>query len=131
MADQEELRKLTDRDGVSLPRRSGAYGVDLGRALERPRGARSAAAYLELHIEQGPVLESLDLPLGVGARHVRRGAHRITWTGQAAHAGSTPMDSAATRSRAAKLALAIATSRARRATARCAPRAASSAGPGS
>ena len=52
----------------------------------------NAAAYLELHIEQGPVLESLGLPLGVvlGTFGVER--HRITWTGQAAHAGSTPMD---------------------------------------
>ena len=52
----------------------------------------NAAAYLELHIEQGPVLESMDLPLGVvlGTFGVER--HQITWTGQAAHAGSTPMD---------------------------------------
>ena len=51
-----------------------------------------AAAYLELHIEQGPVLESLDLPLGVvlGTFGVER--HLVTWRGQAAHAGSTPMD---------------------------------------
>ena len=61
----------------------------------RPRRARSSrtrGAYLELHIEQGPVLESLDLPLGVvlGTFGVERS--RITWRGQAAHAGSTPMD---------------------------------------
>src|SRR5204862_7719417 len=51
-----------------------------------------AAAYLERHIEQGPVLESLGLPLGavLGTFGVER--HRVTWTGQAAHAGSTPMD---------------------------------------
>ena len=52
----------------------------------------NAAAYLELHIEQGPVLESMDLPLGVvlGTFGVER--HLVTWKGQAAHAGSTPMD---------------------------------------
>src|SRR5205814_1139580 len=52
----------------------------------------SAAAYLELHIEQGPVLESMGLPLGVvlGTYGVER--HLVTWKGQAAHAGSTPMD---------------------------------------
>ena len=52
----------------------------------------SAAAYLELHIEQGPVLESMGIPLGavLGTYGVER--WRITWTGQAAHAGSTPMD---------------------------------------
>ena len=92
MADQEELRQLTDRDGVPLPDAIGAYEVDLDSALDARSELDSAAAYLELHIEQGPVLESLDLPLGVvlGTFGVER--HRITWRGQAAHAGSTPMD---------------------------------------
>ena len=60
--------------------------------LEARSQLANAAAYLELHIEQGPVLESMDLPLGVvlGTFGVER--HQITWTGQAAHAGSTPMD---------------------------------------
>src|ERR671936_1169273 len=68
------------------------WGVDLDRALEARRQLEGAAAYLELHIEQGPVLESLDLPLGVvlGTFGVER--HLVTWKGQAAHAGSTPMD---------------------------------------
>jgi len=108
MVDQDDLRKLVDRDGVTLPDAVGAYGVDLDRAVDAHSQLEHAAAYLELHIEQGPVLESLDLPLGVvlGTFGVER--WRITWTGQAAHAGSTPMD----RRRdalagAAKLALAI------------------------
>jgi N-carbamoyl-L-amino-acid hydrolase len=92
MADQDELRQLTDRDGVALPSALAEHDVDLDRALEARTELKSAAAYLELHIEQGPVLESLDLPLGVvlGTFGVER--HRITWRGQAAHAGSTPMD---------------------------------------
>ena len=92
MADQDELRQLTDRDGIALPDALAEHGVDLDRALEARAQLESAAAYLELHIEQGPVLESLDLPLGVvlGTFGVER--HRITWRGQAAHAGSTPMD---------------------------------------
>ena len=91
MADQDELRQLTDLDGISLPEAIGAYDVDLDSALDARSELASAAAYLELHIEQGPVLESLDLPLGVvlGTFGVER--HRITWRGQAAHAGSTPM----------------------------------------
>jgi N-carbamoyl-L-amino-acid hydrolase len=108
MADQDELRKLTDRDDVSLPEAVGAYGVDLDHALDAHAQLGTAAAYLELHIEQGPVLESLDLPLGVvlGTFGVER--HRITWTGQAAHAGSTPMDKRRDAlAGAAKLALAI------------------------
>jgi N-carbamoyl-L-amino-acid hydrolase len=92
MADQDELRQLADRDGTSLPDALAAYGVDLDRALDAREELESAAAYLELDIEQGPVLESLGLPLGVvlGTFGVER--HRITWHGQAAHAGSTPMD---------------------------------------
>jgi N-carbamoyl-L-amino-acid hydrolase len=92
MRDQDELRQLTDRDGVPLPEALAVHGVDLDRATDARAQLGGAAAYLELHIEQGPVLESLDLPLGVvlGTFGVER--HRITWTGQAAHAGSTPMD---------------------------------------
>ena len=91
MADQDELRELVDADGVALPDALAEHGVDLDRALDAHAELDSAAAYLELHIEQGPVLESLGLPLGVvqGTFGVER--HRITWHGQAAHAGSTPM----------------------------------------
>ncbi len=92
MADQDELRELTDHDGVTLPDALREHGVELDRALEARSRLESAAAYLELHIEQGPVLEALGLPLGavLGTFGVER--HRITWHGQAAHAGSTPMD---------------------------------------
>jgi hydantoinase/carbamoylase family amidase len=92
MHDQDELRQLTDRDGVQLPDALAEHGVDLDRATDARSQLDNAAAYLELHIEQGPVLEGMDLPLGavLGTFGVER--HRITWTGQAAHAGSTPMD---------------------------------------
>jgi N-carbamoyl-L-amino-acid hydrolase len=92
MKDQDELRQLTDRDGIALPDALAEHGVDLDRATDAGQQLENAAAYLELHIEQGPVLEALDLPLGVvlGTFGVER--HRITWTGQAAHAGSTPMN---------------------------------------
>src|SRR4029077_2547780 len=75
-----------------LPDALAEHGVDLDSALEARSQLENAAAYLELHIEQGPVLESMDLPLGVvvGTFGVER--HLVTWTGQAAHAGSTPMD---------------------------------------
>jgi beta-ureidopropionase / N-carbamoyl-L-amino-acid hydrolase len=92
MDDQDELRARKDAEGVALPDALAGHGVDLDRALEARRQLENAAAYLELHIEQGPVLESMDLPLGVvlGTFAVER--HQITWRGQAAHAGSTPMD---------------------------------------
>jgi N-carbamoyl-L-amino-acid hydrolase len=92
MRDQDALRELRDRDGVSLPEALAAHGVELDRMTASGRQLETAAAYLELHIEQGPVLESLGLPLGavLGTFGVER--HRVTFTGQAAHAGSTPMD---------------------------------------
>jgi N-carbamoyl-L-amino-acid hydrolase len=92
MADQDELRQRRDLDGVALPDALREHGVELDRALESRSQLENAAAYLELHIEQGPVLESMGLPLGVvlGTFGVER--HEITWRGQAAHAGSTPMD---------------------------------------
>src|SRR5437016_5706410 len=92
MADQEELRERKDADGVALPEAIERFDVDLDTALDAKSELENAAAYLELHIEQGPVLESLDLPLGVvlGTFGVER--HQVTFRGQAAHAGSTPMD---------------------------------------
>jgi N-carbamoyl-L-amino-acid hydrolase len=92
MRDQDELRALKDRDGIALPDALREHGVELDGALAARSQLENAAAYLELHIEQGPVLESLDLPLGVvlGTFGVERS--RFTWRGQAAHAGSTPMD---------------------------------------
>ena len=92
MADQAELRARKDADGIALPDALRDHGVDLDSALDANSELAGAAAYLELHIEQGPVLESLDLPLGVvlGTFGVER--HQVTFRGQAAHAGSTPMD---------------------------------------
>jgi hydantoinase/carbamoylase family amidase len=92
MADQDELRQRRDANGIALPDALREHGVDLDGALAARAQLDGAVAYLELHIEQGPVLESLGLPLGVvlGTFGVER--HLVTWTGQAAHAGSTPMD---------------------------------------
>ncbi|MFL5944706.1 MAG: hydantoinase/carbamoylase family amidase [Gaiellaceae bacterium] len=92
MADQNDLRVRKDADGVALPDALSEHGVDLDSALDARSELEGAAAYLELHIEQGPVLESMDLPLGVvlGTFGVER--HQVTFRGQAAHAGSTPMD---------------------------------------
>lgn len=88
----DELRDLTDKNGVKLTEAIGQFGIDLDRAKESHKQLKNAGAYLELHIEQGPVLEGLGLPLGVvlGTFGVER--HAIRFVGQAAHSGSTPMD---------------------------------------
>jgi N-carbamoyl-L-amino-acid hydrolase len=88
----DDVRNLKDRDGVTLPDALLEHGVDLDRANEAGRQLENAVAYLELHIEQGPVLERMNLPLGVvlGTFGVER--HAVRFTGQHAHSGSTPMD---------------------------------------
>ena len=84
-------RLRTDRDGVTMEQAVSRCGIsieEIGNAgLER----ENAAAYLELHIEQGPVLENASLPLAtvLGTKGVER--HAITFSGQEAHSGSTPM----------------------------------------
>ena len=88
----DDLRALKDKDSVLLSEAIARYGLSLDTAKQATRQLKNAAAYLELHIEQGPVLESMSLPLGVvlGTFGVER--HAIRFTGQAAHSGSTPMD---------------------------------------
>ncbi|MDQ6809997.1 MAG: Zn-dependent hydrolase [Verrucomicrobiota bacterium] len=90
--DMSEARTLTDKGGVTLPAALAECGIDFERVRECGVELRRAAAYLELHIEQGPVLLDLDLPLGavLGTFGVER--HAITFRGQAAHSGSTPMN---------------------------------------
>lgn len=88
----DEARGLKDKDGIRLPDALKEIGVDFERVKECGKELKHAAAYLELHIEQGPVLLDLDLPLGavLGTFGVER--HAITFRGQAAHSGSTPMN---------------------------------------
>src|ERR1041385_5856307 len=88
----DDLRNLADKDGIKLVDAIAKYNVNLDTAKQANAQLKNAAAYLELHIEQGPVLESMNLPLGVvlGTYGVER--HAIRFTGQSAHAGSTPMD---------------------------------------
>lgn len=88
----DSVRGLSDRDGTTLPDALHEHGVELDSALDAGASLENAVAYLELHIEQGPVLERLDLPLGavLGTFGVER--HAVRFTGQHAHAGSTPMD---------------------------------------
>lgn len=90
--DMDEARSLTDKTGIRLPDALRQIGVDFEHVKESRVELQNAAAYLELHIEQGPVLLDLDLPLGavLGTFGVER--HAITFHGQAAHSGSTPMN---------------------------------------
>jgi N-carbamoyl-L-amino-acid hydrolase len=103
-------RARVDAQGIQLQDALAQCGVSIDSIGDAQRERSNAAAYLELHIEQGPVLEQMQLPLGavLGTKGVER--HAITFHGQEAHSGSTPMtarrDALAA---AAKLALEIRT----------------------
>jgi beta-ureidopropionase / N-carbamoyl-L-amino-acid hydrolase len=103
-------RVRTDREGIKLEDALRRCGVEIDRFPDAAKERANAAAYLELHIEQGPVLEKMQLPLAVvlGTKGVER--HAITFHGQEAHSGSTPMNARRDAlAAAAKLALEIRT----------------------
>jgi N-carbamoyl-L-amino-acid hydrolase len=89
--DPGAVRGLTDRDGTALPDALAAHDVELDTMRDAGAALEGALAYLELHIEQGPVLEQLDKPLGavLGTFGVQR--HKVVFTGAHAHAGASPM----------------------------------------
>ena len=89
----KDVEALKDRQGTRLVDALAENGVELARVLEANKTLKliDARAYLELHIEQGPVLESMKKPTGVviGTFGVER--HMMKFPGQAAHSGSTPI----------------------------------------
>jgi len=87
---QEDLRH-EDRNGVSIEQAMRNAGLDPGKVGEAARPADSLAAYLELHIEQGKVLEGEDLPVGVVTGIAGPVWLRLSFAGEAGHAGTTPM----------------------------------------
>jgi hydantoinase/carbamoylase family amidase len=89
--DVDEVRDLKDRDGERLEDVVGRHDVDLSKVHESGAQLEGACAYLELHIEQGPVLEERGEPAAavLGTFGVERRV--AVFTGRAAHAGATPM----------------------------------------
>jgi hydantoinase/carbamoylase family amidase len=87
----DEVRDLRDADGERLEDVVARHGVELENAHRAGGRLRGARAYAELHIEQGPVLASGGEPAAavLGTCGVER--HVVTFRGQAAHAGATPM----------------------------------------
>jgi allantoate deiminase len=82
---------LRDRDGVSIRQALEEFG---GGRFSVPKPAhrrRDLLGYLEVHLEQGPVLEAVGLPVGVVTAIAGQTRLRFTWTGKAGHAGTTPM----------------------------------------
>ena len=91
LLDEAAAAQLVDGDGVRLPDALAEHGVAMERMRESRSRLEGATAYVELHIEQGPVLDEAGLPASAvdGCLGVRR--HERRFTGQAVHAGATPM----------------------------------------
>jgi hydantoinase/carbamoylase family amidase len=90
--DTATAARMVDADGVTLPDAMAAHGVDLDQALQAEGRRENIHAYLELHIEQGPVLASEGLSVAAVSGTVGIERHRFRFEGQSAHAGTTPMD---------------------------------------
>ena len=107
--DIEVLRGLSDKEGARLPEILGQHGVDIDNLDGARTRMADVKAYVEVHIEQGPVLEQMGLGIATvtGTKGIER--ERLIFRGQAAHAGTMPMEMRRDSFRAAaRFALAIA-----------------------
>lgn len=87
---EEDFFNLRDKDGISTVEAMTQIGLD--PTLPKVRDSKTLKAFLELHIEQGPILEEQNIPIGVVEAIVGLTQLEVTVTGQAGHAGTTPMD---------------------------------------
>jgi allantoate deiminase len=87
---EEDFFNLRDKDGISTVEAMNQIGLD--PSLPKIRDSKTLKAFLELHIEQGPILEEQNIPIGVVEAIVGLTQLEVTVTGQAGHAGTTPMD---------------------------------------
>ncbi|EKN65912.1 allantoate amidohydrolase [Neobacillus bataviensis LMG 21833] len=87
---EEDFKKLKDKDGITTEEAMVKIGLD--PSLPKKRDPKTIKAFLELHIEQGPILEEKNIPIGVVEAIVGLTQFEITVEGQAGHAGTTPMD---------------------------------------
>lgn len=87
---EEEFKKLTDRDGIKAE--DAMVAIGLNPSKEKFRDPKTIRAFLELHIEQGPILEEKGIQIGIVEAIVGLTQLEVTVKGQAGHAGTTPMD---------------------------------------
>lgn len=88
--DAANLERL-DADGISMAAAIRAFGGDPGAITDDRLGGDGLLGYYEVHIEQGPVLEKLNLPVGVVSAIAGQSRISVTFTGHAGHAGTVPM----------------------------------------
>jgi len=82
---------LIDNDGITFADAIATYGKRVEDIPSAAYDPANVASYIEVHIEQGPVLEAKDLPLGVVTGIIGQSRMRVTVTGEAGHAGTVPM----------------------------------------
>jgi allantoate deiminase len=80
-----------DADGITMAEAITAFGGDPSRVGDDRWNAARPLGYVEVHIEQGPVLEGLGLPVGVVTAIAGQARYLVTFTGEAGHAGTVPM----------------------------------------
>lgn len=87
---EESFKNLKDKGGITTIEAMSKIGLDF--SLPKRRNPNSIKAFLELHIEQGPILEEKNIPIGVVEAIVGLTQFEVTIEGKAGHAGTTPMD---------------------------------------
>ncbi|WP_454861156.1 allantoate amidohydrolase [Peribacillus frigoritolerans] len=87
---EESFKNLKDKDGITTIEAMSKIGLDF--TLPKRRNPNGIKAFLELHIEQGPILEEKNIPIGVVEAIVGLTQFEVTIEGKAGHAGTTPMD---------------------------------------
>ncbi len=88
---EEELDKYLDENGISIRQAMIDFGIEPNLKNAKYKEG-SIKAYLELHIEQGPILESYKKKIGIVKTIVGLAVYKVTISGKAGHAGTTPMD---------------------------------------
>ena len=88
----EERLNLQDRDGATLREAVRAFGGDPDALEQEGRGSGDLLGYCEAHIEQGPVLEEHDLPVGIVTAINGQSRVGLVFDGEAGHAGTVPME---------------------------------------
>ena len=90
--DMQQFVAFSDDAGTTIADAMIGYGLDPSQAYRAVRKPNSIHAFLELHIEQGPMLESHGEDVGIVNRIVGMGQIKVTFRGRAGHAGTTPMN---------------------------------------
>jgi len=92
VVDYDQLERNRDRDGISMAQALRDFGFEPEKVAEAKRNKEDVKAFIELHIEQGPILEKEGKDLGIVDFIVGINEFRVQVDGRPDHAGTTPMD---------------------------------------